>query len=78
MPLVVHRVLAQRSTVFGVPDERGRREIAIFELGHEPGSFDEPLPEQPPLAGRKPSAKKQYQRAAKVVLREQRRSRRTR
>ena len=58
--------------------ERGRREIAIFELGHEPGSFDEPLPEQPPLAGRKPSAKKQYQRAAKVVLREQRRSRRTR
>ena len=58
--------------------ERGRREIAVFELGHEPGSFEEPLPEQAPLAGRKPSPKKQYRRAAKVVLREQRRARRVR
>jgi predicted MPP superfamily phosphohydrolase len=56
--------------------ERARREIAVFELGHEPGSFEEPLPEQLPLRGRKPSPKKQYLRAAAVVAKEQRRDRR--
>jgi uncharacterized protein len=56
--------------------ERGRREITLFELGHEPGSFEEPLPEQAPLAGRKPSPRRQYLRAAAVVRKEQRRERR--
>jgi uncharacterized protein len=56
--------------------ERGRREIAIFDLGHEPGSFDEPHAEQAPLRGRKPSPKKLYLRAAAVVQKEQRRARR--
>lgn len=35
--------------------ERGRRELAIFELGASPGSFDEHHAEQPSLPGRKPS-----------------------
>ncbi len=53
--------------------ERARREITLFELGHEPGSFDEPLPEQEPLRGRAPSPKKRYLRAAAVVAKERRR-----
>jgi uncharacterized protein len=56
--------------------ERARREITLFDLGHEPGSFDEPHAEQAPLNGRKPSPKKQYLRAAAVVKKEQRRARR--
>ncbi|WP_437659636.1 hypothetical protein [Sorangium sp. So ce1182] len=35
--------------------ERGQREIAIFELGSEPGSFDEHHAEQMSHQGRKPS-----------------------
>lgn len=35
--------------------ERGRRELAIFELGAEVDAFDEHHAEQPPLLGRKPS-----------------------
>ena len=35
--------------------ERGRRELAIFELGHDVGVFDEHHTEQPSLMGRKPS-----------------------
>jgi hypothetical protein len=58
--------------------ELARREIALFELGHEPGSFEEPLPEQAPLRGRKPSPKREYLRAAAVVKKEQRRERRGR
>jgi len=57
--------------------ERGRREVALFELGHEPGSFVEPLSEQPPGKGRPPSPKKSYARAAAVVAKEQKRRRRT-
>ena len=56
--------------------ERGQREITLFELGHEPGSFEEPLPEQPPGRGRAPSPKKRYQRAAAVVAKEHRRLKR--
>jgi predicted MPP superfamily phosphohydrolase len=55
--------------------ERARREITVFELGHEPGSFEEPLPEQVPLRGRKPNPKREYLRAAAVVKKEQRRQR---
>jgi predicted MPP superfamily phosphohydrolase len=58
--------------------ERGRREIALFELGHAPGSFDEPLPEQRPGQGRVPTPKKRYLRAAAVVKKERRRQARAR
>ena len=57
--------------------ERGKREITIFELGAEPGSFEEHHAEQVPLRGRAPSAAVQARRAAAVMkkrlLREQRR-----
>jgi predicted MPP superfamily phosphohydrolase len=56
--------------------ERGMREIAIFELGHAPGSFDEHHEEQAPLDGRKPSAKKQWKRIAAVERLRQKRERR--
>lgn len=35
--------------------ERGRREIALFELGRDLPAFEEHHDEQPPLRGRKPS-----------------------
>jgi hypothetical protein len=54
--------------------ERGKREIAIFELGVAPGAFDEHHREQAALPGRKPSAKTQWKRAAKVIEREARRA----
>ncbi len=56
--------------------ERGQREITLFELGTPPGAFEEPLPEQAPGAGRKPTPRQQYLRASKVVLKEQRRAHR--
>ncbi len=55
--------------------ERGQREITIFELGHQPGAFEEHHREQAPGPGRKPSPKVVYARAAKVVERERRRMR---
>jgi hypothetical protein len=42
--------------------ERGKREVTIFELGHEPGTLDEHHDEQPALRGRKPSPRKQWKR----------------
>ncbi|MCK6586347.1 MAG: metallophosphoesterase [Polyangiaceae bacterium] len=56
--------------------ERGQREVTIFELGHEPGSFDEHHQEQPPLKGRKPSEKAQAKRRAKVYKNQEKRERR--
>lgn len=56
--------------------ERARREVTIFELGHEPGSFLEHHGEQPPQPGRKPSPKTRYKRAAAVVAKQQKRERR--
>jgi choline dehydrogenase-like flavoprotein len=56
--------------------ERGQREVAVFELGHAPGSFDEHHGEQVPHRGRKPSDKAQKRRAAKVVKNQQKRERR--
>lgn len=56
--------------------ERGQREIAIFELGQWPGSFDEHHEEQPPLEGRRPSEKVREKRAAKVVKNREKRERR--
>lgn len=58
--------------------ERGQREVAIFELGHEPGSFHEHHLEQAPLKGRKPSEKIRAKRAAKVAKSEIKRARRQR
>jgi predicted MPP superfamily phosphohydrolase len=48
--------------------ERGRREVAIFELGREVPAFPEHHDEQPPLAGRKPSPKLVDKRKAAVIL----------
>jgi hypothetical protein len=56
--------------------ERARREVTIFELGTLPGTFDEPLPEQAPLAGRKPSMKKMLVRAQAVEKKRLKRERR--
>jgi predicted MPP superfamily phosphohydrolase len=56
--------------------DRGQREVAIFELGSAPGSFDEHHAEQEPLKGRKPSAKVQAKRAAQVLKKRERRERR--
>jgi predicted MPP superfamily phosphohydrolase len=56
--------------------ERGQREVAIFELGQEPGSFDEHHEEQPALKGRKPSEKAQAKRLAKVLKNQEKRERR--
>ncbi|MCS6798643.1 MAG: metallophosphoesterase [Myxococcota bacterium] len=57
--------------------ERARREIAIFELGHEPGRYEEHHAEQRPMPGRRPAPRTQYARAAHVVRREARRRART-
>ena len=46
--------------------ERGQREIAIFEIGHLPGAFDEHHAEQEPLAGREPSPRTRVKRAFAV------------
>jgi predicted MPP superfamily phosphohydrolase len=56
--------------------DRGQREVAIFELGAAPGSFDEHHAEQPPLPGRKPSPEVMAKRAEKVVKKRERRQRR--
>jgi predicted MPP superfamily phosphohydrolase len=58
--------------------DRGKREIALFELGHAPGSFDEHHAEQPPLEGRAPTAElKQKRRAAVERKRRKREARDT-
>lgn len=56
--------------------DRGQREVAIFELGEAPGSFDEHHAEQPPLEGRKPSPEVQAKRALQVVKKREKRERR--
>ncbi len=55
---------------------RGRREVTIFELGVSPGTFAEPLSEEPALRGRKPNAKLVEKRAAQVDAKRKRRARR--
>jgi hypothetical protein len=47
--------------------DRGQREIAIFELGYEPGAIEEHHEEQPPLPGRPPTELQKQKRAAAVV-----------
>jgi uncharacterized protein len=56
--------------------ERARREVTFFDLGHEPGSFDEHHPEQPPLPGRAPSERTRAKRAAAVMKKREKRERR--
>jgi predicted MPP superfamily phosphohydrolase len=46
--------------------DRARREIAVFELGQELGTFEEHHAEQDPLPGRKPHARKQLKRLMAV------------
>jgi uncharacterized protein len=50
--------------------ERGRRELAIFELGADIGAFDEHHDEQLALAGRKPSPELTAKRQEYVLKRE--------
>jgi predicted MPP superfamily phosphohydrolase len=58
--------------------ERGQREVTVFELGAEVGTFDEHHAEQPSHPGRKPSRSKREKRARQVLLKRQRRERRSR
>lgn len=55
--------------------ERSRREVTLFDLGHAPGSFDEPHREQPALPGRKPSARTRRKRHEAVHKKRSRRER---
>ncbi len=59
--------------------QRAKREITLFELGHRPGSFVEPIAEQLAYpAGRAPSMRTQYRRAMTVLRKELRRQKRKR
>jgi predicted MPP superfamily phosphohydrolase len=55
--------------------ERGQREVAIFELGYEPGTIEEHHAEQEPLPGRPPSARVMAKRAAAVIEKREKRER---
>ncbi len=55
--------------------ERGRREVAIFELGAEPGTLDEHHTEQAALPGRDPSPELMARRKAAVALKREKRER---
>ncbi len=56
--------------------ERGKRELAVFELGQRQGTFDEHHSEQASLPGRKPTAQQVQRRNDQVVRKRERRSRR--
>ena len=56
--------------------ERAKREVAFFELGEQPGAFDEHHGEQAAHPGRKPSAKKKQKRAQAVRRKQEKRERR--
>jgi len=56
--------------------DRGRREIAVFELGMAVGAFEEHHLEQPPLPGRAPTPEQKRKRAAKVLANAAKRARR--
>jgi predicted MPP superfamily phosphohydrolase len=58
--------------------DRGRREVTMFELGCQPGDFDEHHAAQQPLPGRKPTMEKVARRAAAVVRQSLLRERRLR
>jgi len=56
--------------------ERAKREVAFFELGTQPGAFDEHHGEQEAHAGRIPSEKTKERRAQAVRRKQQKRERR--
>ncbi len=56
--------------------ERAKREVAFFELGTQPGAFDEHHQEQAAYQGRKPSPKTLERRAQAVLRKQERRERR--
>ncbi|MGB5811213.1 MAG: metallophosphoesterase [Polyangiales bacterium] len=56
--------------------ERAQREVAFFELGEQPGTFDEHHGEQAALRGRKPSSKTKQRRALAVLRKQEKRTRR--
>lgn len=56
--------------------ERARRELALFDLGSEPGSFVEHHTEQPAINSRRPVDSKLYARAAAVIKKREQRERR--
>ena len=58
--------------------DRGRREVALFELGQSPGAFDEHHEEQEALPGRKPSDATMAKRFAKVEAKRLKRERKGR
>lgn len=58
--------------------ERSKREVTLFELGQAPGAFEEPLGEQEPLPGRKPSERRREKRALAVAKKRRRREARRR
>ncbi len=53
--------------------ERARREIAFFELGEQPGAFDEHHAQQPALQGRQPSERTKERRALAVLKKRKKR-----
>ncbi|MDI1481659.1 metallophosphoesterase [Polyangium sp. y55x31] len=55
--------------------ERGQREVAIFELGYEPGAIEEHHDEQDPLPGRPLTPEIMAKRAAAVVAKREKRER---
>jgi predicted MPP superfamily phosphohydrolase len=58
--------------------DRGRREVTMFELGYEPGAFEEHHEAQPALPGRKPTQEQMERRAATVIRKRLMRERRLR
>ncbi|MFZ1866379.1 MAG: metallophosphoesterase [Polyangiales bacterium] len=55
--------------------ERAKREVVFFELGEQPGAFDEHHREQPAHAGRAPSHRTKKRRALAVLRKQERRER---
>ncbi len=57
--------------------DRGKREVTFFELGVNPGAFDEHHDEQPALPGRKPTAETKKKRADAVLKKRLKRERKS-
>ncbi len=57
--------------------ERGKREVAVFELGTEPGTLAEHHSEQEPLPGRAPSPSLMAKRKAAVARKQEKRAKRS-
>jgi predicted MPP superfamily phosphohydrolase len=53
--------------------ERAKREVAVFELGHEVGTYEEHHEEQEPHPGRAPSEQLKLKRQAEAAVKSERR-----